>query len=101
MVDKKWTKEQVKEYVEGTRSTANDEKCLRSIVDLDDAFKEMKLDTFVMTCITTFSDQVTCLCNKTGVPLFDLERAKKIREKLDQVFQNVLSIIDEEIEENS
>lgn len=55
----------------------------------------------IMQCVMEqFSEQVTCVCIKTGKPLFDLERAIEFRRSLNDLFSSILETIDEEIAEN-
>ena len=67
--------------------------------NLNDAFKELELENFFKNVITKFSDQVTCVCTKTGSPLFDIQKARIIRDVLANAFTALLETIDEEIEE--
>ena len=70
-----------------------------SPIELNEALKGLGLEDFVMKVSRIFSDQVTCICTETGEPLFDLARARIIREKLRATFDAVLEVIDEEIQE--
>jgi hypothetical protein len=68
---------------------------------LDDAVKQMGIGDFYEKVVSVFSDQVTCVCTKTGRPLFDLEKATLIRGQVAQVFDAILQVMDEEIKEYS
>lgn len=70
-----------------------------SPIELNEALKNLGLEDFVMKVARIFSDQVSCVCTETGEPLFDLARARIIREKLRLTFDAVLEVIDGEIED--
>jgi len=59
-----------------------------------------ELGDIPLRIFTLFSEQVSCVCTKTGNSLFDMERAVQFRDNLARIFDGMLEGIDEEIEEN-
>lgn len=68
-------------------------------VDISEAINKIEFGSFVVNTTKVFSEQVTDVCIVTLRPLFDVDKARAIREFLKRSFDAVIEVIDEEIEE--
>jgi len=72
-----------------------------SAVGFNDAIQQLDLEGFILKTIGIVSDQVTSVCTETGQPLFDVVRARILRNKIKDAFDAIMEVIDEEIKEYS
>jgi len=86
-------------YTREENSTYVSNYALRTKIKMEDSFKTILSHMHVV--IEQFTEQVTCVCTKTGDPLFDLERALEFRRTLSELFYSLLETIDEEIDEET
>jgi len=70
-----------------------------SHIEINEALQGLGIEEFMLKVTGVFADQVTSVCTETGKPLFDLVRARIIREKLRLTFDAIFEVIDDEIED--
>ena len=71
----------------------------KTLKTLDEDLMALDVVGFIEKTVNLFSEHTTQICTKTHAPLFDREKAIKIRDTLSQVFNTVLETMDEEIKE--
>jgi len=89
------------EVIDITKKILETNNAVGSAVDFNDAIQQLDLEGFILKTIGIVSDQVTSVCTETGQPLFDVVRARILRNKIKDAFDAIMEVIDEEIKEYS
>ena len=89
------------EVIDITKKILETNNAVGSAVDFNDAIQQLDLEGFILKTIGIVSDQVTSVCTETGQPLFDVVRARILRNKIKDALDAIMEVIDEEIKEYS
>jgi hypothetical protein len=89
------------EVIDITKKILETNNAVGSAVDFNDAIQQLDLEGFILKTIGIVADQVTSVCTETGQPLFDVVRARILRNKIKDAFDAIMEVIDEEIKEYS
>ena len=89
------------EVIDITKKILETNNAVGSAVDFNDAIQQLDLEGFILKTIGIVSDQVTSVCTETGQPLFDVVRARILRNKIKDAFDAIMEVIDKEIKEYS